>query len=406
MKILLIHNSYQQHGGEDVVFHREKELLQAHGHDVMTYQVENEAVPDSRFVQLGMAGRSIWNPTSFRELRKCAKAFQPAVAHFHNTLAKISPAGYQAVRGAGAAAVQTLHNFRYMCPAGTLYRNGAVCQDCVGRHFQTPAVRHGCYRSNKAATAVLAASRIFHDAIGTYSNRVDAYITLTEFSKNLYLESGLPKERLYVKPNFVDESPVKFDGDYTTTNRPEKPFALYVGRLVQEKGIRTLLKCWTDHEPGLAIKIIGEGPLKNEVIAAAQTAGDRIEYQGQLPGSRVRELMEKAALLVFPSEWYETFGLSMIEAFAAGKPVVASRMGTMQSIVKDEVTGRLFAPGNAQDMAKAVRSIIQCDVTRVAMGAAARKEWREQYAPEGNYRQLIKIYASALSQRHGGGRNV
>ncbi len=385
MRILQIHNSYRQRGGEDAVVERERALLRSQGDDVETFQLENDSLKPG----IAAALETVWNAASYRALKKVIHRFRPEVAHFHNTLPRISPSGYYAAKGLGVPVVQTLHNFRLACPSGILYRDGQVCEDCLGTSLSSPGITHACYRNSRAATAAVAVMLTVHRAISTYQTVVDRYIALTEFSRGVFVRAGLPPERLCVKPNFV--------GDVAGPGGGDGGYALYAGRLVPEKGIATMLRAWRQHEAGAPLLIAGDGPMRTEVEQAAAESGGKIRYLGIADSARIGTLMRDASVVIFPSQWYETFGLSIIEAYAAGTPVLASRMGTMTSLVQEGCTGRLFTSGDAADLANTCRDMLSRPETLAKMRVHARAAWQRHFTPEANYSRLREIYHEATN---------
>ena len=384
MRVALVHNHYQQRGGEDQVFAAEGELLEAHGHQVTRYTAHNDQV--SALGRLALARTTVWNAAAARELEALLRRERVQVAHFHNTLPLISPAGYYAARAAGAAVVQTLHNYRLLCPAATFYRDGHVCVECSGRAVPWPAVAHGCYRGSRAASAVVGGMVAAHRLLGTWSRAVDVYVTPTAFTRDRYVADGFPAERVVVKPNFLPADPGvgAHDGGY----------ALYVGRLAPEKGVATLLEGWRQVGARLPLKVVGSGPL--EPLLAAPPPG--VEWLGQQSRERVLALMRDATVLVFPSEWFETFGLGIVEAFATGLPVVASRLGVIPELVRDGETGWLFAPGDAADLAaKVALALADAERTR-AIGRRGREEFEARYGAERNHALLMAVYEAALAR--------
>lgn len=388
MRVLQVHNTYRYRGGEDVVVERERALLQSQGDQVETFQLENHTLKPG----IEAAVSTVWSRGSYRALQSEIRRFKPEVVHFHNTLPRVSPSGYYAASGLDVPVVQTLHNFRMACPSGLLFRNGRICEDCIGRRFAAPAVMHRCYRDSIAATAAVAVMLTIHRTVGTYDQAVDAYVALTDFSRGLFARHGLPTDRLHVKPNFSMDSDGPGDG--------AGGFALFVGRLSAEKGIETLLKAWREHNPGLPLLIAGDGPMRILVEDACQQPGGAIRYLGQVTAHHAADLMRSATMVLFPSEWYETFGLTMIEAYAAGTPVVASRMGTMQCLVEDRRTGRHFAPGDAADLSATVRALIDSPDELASMRIAARAEWERHYSPQANYPKLREVYKAAAAAAH------
>ncbi|MFC5849556.1 glycosyltransferase [Deinococcus petrolearius] len=389
MNVLVVHNFYLQAGGEDEVFRAEtRELgrLGPAGVRVSTYTARNAPVGGR---DVGAALRTVWNPAAAREIGQLVRERSIDVVHFHNTFQTISPAAYRAARSAGAAVVQTLHNYRLLCPASTLFRDGRPCEDCVGR-LPWPAVRHACYRDSRAASGVVAAMLGTHRALGTYSRHVDLYVALTEQARDVYVRGGLPADRLVVKPNFLTDDPEvgKGGGDY----------ALYVGRLTPEKGITTLLEAWRTLGPELPLRIAGDGPLAPEVGAAAREQPG-VTFLGQQPQSEVRRLMRSARLLVFPSQWAEPFGMTLIEAFASGLPVVAARVGSAAALVAHGVTGRHFRPGDAADLAAQVRWLLAHPADLAGMRAQARLAYEAHYAAPANVRALLALYEEARRRR-------
>lgn len=388
MKVLLAHNYYQLSGGEDQVFLAEQQLLEDHGVDVVTYTASNDVIDGQS--RLKSAANTLWNRDAARELAELVREGGVDVVHFHNTFPIISPAAYGAVRRAGAAAVQTLHNYRLLCANALFFRDGRVCEDCLGKTPPLPAVQHACYRDSRAASAVVVALQTAHRVRGTYERDVDAYIALTDFARDKMIEGGLPADKLVVKPNFLAQDP--------GVGRGEGGYALFVGRLVPEKGILTLLDAWKTLGKQLPLKIAGTGPLEAQVKAAAEQLPG-VTYLGQQEHGRVLDLMADATMLIFPSEWYETFGLTVIEAFAAGTPVVVSDVTAAASLVESGRTGLHFRAGDARDLIAQVQRLLADPEKLARMRGEARREYEGKYGAEVNFRQLMDVYGLALERR-------
>jgi len=389
MKILLVHNSYQQHGGEDVVFQQEKELLQGGGHEVITYEKNNEdALQEANQSKVLLGARTIWAVSSRKEFRSMLRQHKPDIVHVHNTFVMISPSIYSACKEEGVPVVQTLHNYRLICPAATLFRDGRICEECVGGGIWR-GVLHGCYRDSRAATATVALMLTTHRLLGTWEQLIDHYIALTEFARQKFVAAGLPEEKISVKPNFVLSDP----GERSTLGR----FALFVGSLSDAKGVWALLHAWQTNRLSIPLRIVGDGPLKEELVNFAQRNQlVNVSFTGQLPHSRVLNLMKKARCLIFPSEWYEPFGLTLLEAFACGLPVISSGIESLRDLVRPEDTGLVFNAGNSQDLADKVHWAWDHPAEMRAIGKNARAEYRLKYTAEQNYESLMEIYARTL----------
>ncbi len=389
MKILQVHNRYQLPGGEDEVFRAERELLALMGHRVIEYVRRNDEITLNGFLSSAwLTAETVWARDSRRALGELIAREKPDVAHFHNTLPLVSPSAYYACHEAGVRVVQTLHNYRLACPAATFYRDGQVCEECVG-HGLLRGVRHGCYRNSRAATAAVAAMLVTHRLLDTWCKQVDCYIAPTEFSRRKFIEAGLPAERIVVKPNFVHPDPGSREG--------AGDYGLFVGRLSEEKGLRTLVVAWRRLGGRIPLHVVGDGPLRPELEAEA--GAKYLQLLSRLPREQTIEAIKGARFLVVPSEWYETFGLVAAEAFACGVPVIASRLGAMEETVSDERTGLHFTPGDPDDLAAKVEWAWAHPHEMEAMGKEARAEYEAKYTAERNYQLLMDIYARAIQAK-------
>jgi glycosyltransferase involved in cell wall biosynthesis len=375
--VLVVHNYYQQAGGEDQVYAAEAALLRAKGHQVTQYEDRNDRIGNP--IKTGF--NAVWNHSSYRRLQAEVRSAKPDIAHFHNTFPLISPAAYYALRSQGVPLVQTLHNYRLVCPGATLFRSGHVCDECIDRRSFLPALVHGCYRNSRTATASTATMLRVHGAAGTWRRMVDVYIALSDFVRRKVIEGGLPAERIVIKPNFVAPDPGIGQG--------QGGFALFVGRLSEEKGIQTLAHAWREIAY-IPLLIAGDGPL-----SATQWPAN-VTTLGWQPRDRVAALMKDARFLVFSSIWYECSPLTILEAFACGLPVIASNLGSLPEFVEHRRTGLLFRPGDAQDLAQQVRWAFDHPQEMAAMRVAARREYEEKYSAERNYKVLIGVYEMAL----------
>jgi glycosyltransferase involved in cell wall biosynthesis len=391
LKVLLVHNYYQLPGGEDEVLRREKMLLVNAGHPVIEYTRHNSEIADYSFARkAGLALRTIWAGDSYHHIENLLKKERPNVAHFHNTMPLISPAAYYACAAAGVPVVQTLDNLRLLCPAGTLYRDGDLCQDCVGRTVPWPAVQHGCYQGSRVRSGVVASMLVAHRLLRTWHGKIAMYLVSTEFYRRKFIEAGIPAAKIVLKPHFVDGHPACKErmGDY----------ALFVGRLAPEKGVLTLLEAWRDLQQ-VPLKIRGDGPLAGVVENAANRKGSSIEIIPRLSRDELFELIGGAQFLIWPSQgYYETFGLIAIESFACGVPVIASLTGVMREIVEDGRTGLHFNAGDPKDLAEKVAWAWTHPTELERMGRAARADFEAKYTAEHQYGMLIDIYRSVLRQ--------
>lgn len=381
MKILVVHNRYVQAGGEDEVYAAETALLESRGHHVIRHVDDNDRI--GHMGRLRLAGRTIWNRESARALRDVLQRERPDVTHFHNTFPLISPSAYWAAGEAGVPVVQTLHNYRLICANAQLYRSGRACESCVGRALPWPGVVHGCYRHGRAATAVVATMLGTHRALGTWSRRVDRYIALTEFARRKFVEGGLPADRIRVKPNFLPEDPGPGTG--------AGGYALFVGRLAGEKGIDTLAEAWDRLEEGVRLKVVGQGDLA-PVVESLAARDPRVEWLGRRSRDEVNQLMRDALVLVVPSRWYEGFPLVVVEALAAGLPVIASDHGGLMEAVRHGETGWRVPPGDAEALARAVARAAADPLAMASMRRAARADFEARYTADRNYELLMEIY--------------
>ncbi|WP_110885512.1 glycosyltransferase family 4 protein [Deinococcus yavapaiensis] len=388
MNVLLVHNFYQQGGGEDQVFHAEHAALRDAGGRVWTYTVSNDSIGGAG--GLSAAARAVWNRDAAREVGALVKRHAIDVVHFHNTFPLVSPASYYAARANGAAVVQTLHNYRLLCLNALFYRDGHVCEDCLGKAVPWPGVKHACYRDSRAASGATAAMLSVHRALGTYAREVDAFVTLTDFARGRMLAGGLPADRLVVKPNFLASDPGMSTGD--------GDFALFVGRLTPEKGVRTLLEAWKTLGSSVPLVIVGDGPLAGEVEAATRLLPN-VRFLGRRDRADVLALMQRARMLVLPSLWYEGFPMTAVEAFAVGLPVVASDIGSLSSVVREDRTGALFQPGAAAELAKVVTRLASDDGTLARLRTGAREAFLAHYTVERHLQQIATIYEDAARRR-------
>jgi glycosyltransferase involved in cell wall biosynthesis len=390
LKVLLCHNYYQQPGGEDQSFAAEARLLEARGHAVLRYTLHNDAI--AGMGRLAVARKTLWNADAHAEVRRLIRRERPAVLHCTNTFPLLSPAVYYAARAEGVPVVQSLRNYRLLCPGALLLRDGKVCEECLGKLVPWPAVRHRCYRQDRGASAVVAALNVGHRALGTWSRAVDLYFTPSEFARRKYIEGGFAAERLAVKPNFIEPDPGPGSG--------RGGYAIFVGRLSAEKGLDTLLAAWQGPDVPLPLKVVGDGPLA-EVVRTAARHNAGIEWLGRRTPEVVLDLVGAAAVLVMPSTWYETFGRTVLEAFARGTPVVASRIGALAELVAEGRTGLLFEPGNAAELAAKVRALLADPAALARLRQSARRDYETKYTGEINYRLLLDLYQRAGNRRRG-----
>ncbi len=388
MRILSVHNYYQIRGGEDESSELEQKLLQEMGHSVEVYTETNDRLANTN--TLKMAANTVWSPSAYQKVKQQLATQQCDLMHVQNFFPIISPSVYYAAKSQGVPVVQTLRNYRLLCPNGLFFRQGRVCEDCLGKTLPLPGVWHGCYRESRPASGVVAAMLSVHRAMQTWQEQVDVYIALTEFAKKKFIQGGLPANKIVVKPNFVHPDP----GIGAGTGG----YALYVGRLSVEKGLDTLLQAWEHLDDQLPLKIVGDGPLADRVIAATKKFAG-VEWLGRQPMTEVHRLMGEAQILIFPSKWYETFGRVAVESFAKGTPVIAANIGAIAELVEHGRTGLHFIPGDAKDLATQVEFAIAHPQKLQQMRQEVRQEFESKYTAKQNYQQLMQIYQLTLNAR-------
>lgn len=391
MKILLVHNYYQSASpsGEDIVFKNEYDLLVKKGMQVISYVKHNdEIIKYGLWKNVKAPFNNIWSRQTYRDIKRLIKKEKPDICHFHNISYLISPSAYYACKSSGIPVVQTLHNYRIFCSTGLLYRESEICEECLGKS-PVKGLMHGCFRNSRVYTLPVTLMEYIHHSLGTWREKVDGFIALTEFAMKKFINAGLPEKKIFIKPNFLVSPPrPKFSpGGY----------ALFAGRLSPEKGIFTLLNAWK-RLSNVPLKVVGDGPLKKEAEQFVEKHNlFNVDIVGMVSRDTVVEFMRNAMFVVFPSEWYEGFPMTLVEAYACGKPVIASRTGAMREIVRDGGTGLLFELKNPGDLVEKVNSIAGNTDECERMGKKAREEFEEYYTPGRNIKILMDIYQRVLS---------
>ena len=384
MKILAIHNAYQQYGGEDIVARLESELLDQHGNACHRYVVSNKQI-SGVLSKIAAAFGVVFSFSSFRTVRKLIQEIKPDVVHVHNFFPLISPSVFYACNAEGVPVVLTLHNYRIICPTAVMMHAGVVTERSI-QEGPWWSIMHRVYRGSLTGTFLLCLMIFVHLRLGTWRNMVDRIIVLSQFAHTRFSKAGIPTDSMVVKPNFVDiPPPIAFN----------RSGLLFVGRLSPEKGIEVLLSAANSmiaigKAPHRTITVVGAGPL-------AKSVGEGpVLSLGALPADAVEQHMQRSVALLLPSIWYEGFPMVLVEAYANGLPVIASRIGALAELVEDGVTGLLFEPGNADDLTeKMVWALTHPDEMR-RMGDAARARYEALYTPERNYEQLVSIYQEAI----------
>jgi glycosyltransferase involved in cell wall biosynthesis len=399
MRIIQVHNGYIQPSGEGVVALQEVAMLREAGHEVVEYHRSNNEIKLLGLEgKLALAKRVIWASDSARSLESLIRSEKPDLVHFHNTFVMVSPSAYYACSKMKVPVVQTLHNYRLLCPRGDFFRENHRCEDCLEAVFPWPGVLHACYHRSQTHSAAVAAMITVHRWLRTWSKRVDTYIALTQFSSRKFVEGGLPAGKIMIKPNFVSPDPGMQKGS--------AGYALFVGRFSPEKRLRTLISAWKEF-PAYQLKVVGGGPEESNIHRLAQSLGrSSIEFLGQRPRAEVIALMKNARFVIFPSEWYEGFPLVIVEAFACGVPVIASRLGAMAEIVGDGRTGLHFVAGDSGDLAAKVGWAWTHEKEMQEMGKEARREYEEKYTAEKNYKILMDIYQRTIERATARGRTT
>ena len=388
MRILQLHTRYREAGGEDRVVAAEAELLRSAGHEVEQVVDDNPISPIAAAVALLKAPR---NPASRRAIERAAGTFSPDVAHVHNTWYAMSPSVIDGLRASGVPTVMTVHNYRLMCVNGMLLRDGRPCEDCVGGS-PWPGIRHRCYRSSAVASTAAAATISYNRRRNTWADGVDLYLAPTEFVRGRLLDGGFPADRIQVKPHFVE------DPGPRPTPPSQSQTVLHVGRLSPDKGGHALLDAWAAlGNSDLELVCIGDGPLWDELT---RRRVPRVRFVGSVSPVEVRAWMLRARVLVAPSAWYETFGLVVAEAMAAGLPVIVPRGGALAEVAAG---GAAVEPNNLETAASAgdqlTASLLRAHDDRIVdrAGACGRARFSAHYTATVGLTRLVDSYQSVIT---------
>jgi len=391
MRILIVHNHYQQPGGEDANAKDEFSLLRDFGEDVHFYERSNtELNEDSYFKKLRLLSSMGWSRDSYQDMRAVLKKIRPDVVHFHNIFYVLTPSVFQACKDEGIPVVQSLHNFRLLCSNALLFRNNAICEECIEKKDLNRGIYHRCYKKSRLLTAVVVRMLKHHWQKGTWVNMVDRYIMASEFGRQKHIVAGIPKEKISIKPHVVHPDLPKFNQD--------KGYALYVGRLSEEKGVHILLEAWKEIH-NLPLKIAGDGPLASELKAYVKNNNiANVEFLGFVSEEPYHECMQGAKFLTVPSVCYENFPRIVVEAYSYGVPVVASSLGSFPEIVKEKETGLLFEPANSRDLAEKIQWILSHETEFHSMRDNVRRQYKEKYSSQKNYEILMDAYRSVIQE--------
>ena len=383
MRILMLHNRYLQRGGEDTTVEDEIALLQAHGHQVDLLLWDNQTVLQRPLWRTALD--TLWSSSAYRRVARALQAQRYDLVHVHNFFPLASPAVLYAAHAADVPVIQTLHNYRLLCLNGYLLREGQPCEACLRHRWPYPGIRHRCYRQSLPGSITVAAMLTLHRLLRTWQRQVDLFMTFTHFARQKFIQGGLPPGRLMVAPHFVHPDP--------GVGEEKRRFVLFIGRLDTIKGADLLLRAWLRLRPQVPLLFIGEGPLSPTLQKQAQ--GLAVRFLGWRPHAEVLDYLRQALLLVVPSRFRETFGRVVVEAYAAGTPVVVTDHGALAELVEPGQTGWRFRYDDVEDLARRLAQALQDPMALRRMGAQARRTYERHYTAAEGYRHLMAVYRRA-----------
>lgn len=386
MRVLAVHNYYQQRGGEDQCFEDLIHCLSTRGHQVETWTVHNDSIKSAS--KLRTAFQAIWNSSAFGQMLQRIESFRPDVIHVMNTFPLLSPSILAAAKSRAVPLVLEVANYRFACAGHYLLRDGKICEQCLHRTFPWPAVVHRCYRDSLAGSLSAAAIIGWHRFRSTLQRNVTRFLCPSQTAKDKLAELGIPPDRIEVKGNVLSFDP--------GVCKQKEDYLVFVGRLSPEKGLHTVFDAFQRDASLPALKIIGSGPMAAQVTEVSQR-DSRIQWLGHLPLTELLEVVGRAKILLMPSVWHETFGRTTIEAFAKGTPVLGANIGGMSEVIDHGRTGWKFVPGDTDSFLAKLRQALQLSEPEMnEYRRAARAEFEAKYTDDANHRMLMAAYQRAI----------
>lgn len=392
MRVLLMHNHHASLGGAMEVLADEHDLLERAGHVVRQFTLP--AAEDLGISALRAGLKAVWNVEAGKEMAAVLREFRPDVVHVHTPFPLLSPAVFRVAARHGVPAVTTLHSYRYSCIAGTCHRAGSVCEDCVGSTLKLAGLRHRCYHDSLGASGALTASLLLHRRLGTFQHSVTRFIALTPFSKRLLVRDGIPESHVDVKANSV------IDPGGAVAAATADPYVAFAGRLIDVKGVRTLLDAWREVPPGMRLRIAGDGELRG-LVEERSAQDPSIEYVGWLPQEAIPEFFGRARCVIVPSEWYEGQPLVCLRALSVGTPLVTSDLENLAEDVLADGAGNSFRTGDPASLAGVLGDVLSDPEGWIARGVAARASYLARHTPEATVATLERIYAEVIAEAAG-----
>lgn len=386
MKVLMVHNFYQARSGECISYPTEVDLLRRFGHEVITYETRSDDLHDVSKIKL--ATSTIWNSKSYTEIKNLIREQNPDVVHFQNIFPTISPSAYFAAKSLNKPVVQSIRNYRLACINGNLFRDGKVCELCVGKKVPWGGIKYGCYHRGKLASGVVATMLTVHNFINTWNSKVDGFIALTNFAKRKLTQHGIQKEKIFVRPNYIVSDPL--------VREQEGSYALYVGSLDERKGVLELVNLWLENDFKIPLKVVGTGPL-HEKLKEVVGNSSSVEIVGFKDNREIMSIMKGAQLLAFTSLLFEGFPRVLLEAMACGVPIISSDIGSMSEIITEGYNGLLYQPTDLNELKLKILTLTKDGALRTELGSNGRKEFEEKYSAEAAYANLIKIYQNVIA---------
>lgn len=402
MPRLLSVNSYNYvRGGSDVVYFEHANIFKKFGWSNINFSMRHPSnIPDENedlfadrvdygaakniFEQTRSASRVVYSLQAKRRIKKLIDRYPPDVAHFHIIHHHLSPSVLSEVRRRGIPSVMTAHDLKLACPNYKMLNELGICERCKGGRILN-VVRHRCIKQSLLGSALIALESAVHKSLNLYEKNLDAIVAPSEFYRSKFIEWGWSEEKIFKIPNFI----ARQEGYHVMPAAGD--YILYFGRLSEEKGISTLISA--SAATNIRVVIAGTGPEAAKLRILADHLSAPVDFVGFKAGAELWDLVEQARAVVIPSEWYENSPMSVLEAFSRGKIVIGAAIGGIPELVLPEVTGWLFRPGDADQLASVISKVMSLSDPHIrAMGDNAQQFVLREHSPEVYYERMIKLY--------------